>query len=198
LLLRASPKENYYSKKATKQTDPPNWGISVSIFIQPTKEQSENCEIAKKPFIYASRVLSLAFILLYEFGAGHFCVQLHLFGLVHTAFFHGCNGGGSKLGTVGGSSGSKYQSARYNKTPGNAALKSVPKTQTTRNFEDGRSKCFASPPQTPASWRSSRERQSFIIFRLSEGRVTRAPILVFLNSGLAKLVPPNIGERGAS
>ena len=81
---------------------------------------------------------------------------------LHVAFFHGCNTAGSKLGAGGGSSGSKYQSARYNNTPGNAALKSVPKTQTTRSFDDGTSKCFANPPQTPAIWWSSCERQSFI------------------------------------
>ncbi len=88
-----------------------------------------------------------------------------LFGFWHnfqTAFFHGCNGGDSKAGAGGGSSGNKYQSARYRKIPGNAALKSVPNTQTTRNRDDGNSKCFASPPQTPAMSRSSRERHSFI------------------------------------
>jgi hypothetical protein len=82
---------------------------------------------------------------------------------LQAAFFHGCNGGGSKLGAGGGSSGSKYQSARYNKTPGNAALKSVPKTQTTRSREDGSSKCLANPPQTPAIWWSSCERHSFMV-----------------------------------
>ncbi len=81
----------------------------------------------------------------------------------YTVFFHGCNTAVSKLGAGGGSSGSKYQGVRYNKTPGNAALKSVPKTQTTRSFDDGSSKCFANPPQTPASWRSSRERLSFMV-----------------------------------
>jgi len=81
----------------------------------------------------------------------------------HVAFFHGCNTAGSKLGAGGGSSGSKYQSARYKKMPGNATLKSVPKTQTTRSFDDGSSKCFANPPQTPAIWWSSCERQSFIV-----------------------------------
>jgi hypothetical protein len=90
---------------------------------------------------------------------------LFVFGhnLFHVVFFHGCNTAGSKLGAGGGSSGSKYQSARYNKTPGNAALNSVPKTQTTRSFDDGRSKCFANPPQTPAIWWSSYERQSFMV-----------------------------------
>ena len=32
--------------------------------------------------------------------------------LAHTDFFHGCNGGGSKAGAGGGSSGIRYQSAR--------------------------------------------------------------------------------------
>ena len=104
----------------------------------------------------------------------------------HAAFFHGCNGGGSKPGVGGGSSGSKYQSARYRKMPGNAALKSVPKTQTTRSFDDGSSKCFASPPQTPAIWWSSCERHSFIIFHW-EGRRVGDPLFW----GRRHAIPPN-------
>jgi len=88
---------------------------------------------------------------------------------LQTVFFHGCNGGDSKVGAGGGSSGNKYQNARYRKRPGNAALKSVPKTQTTRTRDDGKPKYFASPPQTPAMSRSSRERQSFIYQVASSG-----------------------------
>ena len=67
---------------------------------------------------------------------------------LYTGFFHGCNGGGSKLGAGGGSSGSKYQSATYNKTPGNAALNSVPKTQTTRSL-GWQFKMFRQPAANP-------------------------------------------------
>jgi hypothetical protein len=68
---------------------------------------------------------------------------------------------------VGGaaSSGIKYHSAKYRKMPGNAALKKLPTTHTTRNREEGQAKCFASPPQTPAIRLSSRERLTFIFLK---------------------------------
>jgi hypothetical protein len=134
------------------------------------------------------------------FWVWFFCIKssrvIVAFSSDQAVFFHGCKGGGSKLGAGGGSFGSKYQSARYKKMPGNAALKSVPKTQTTRSFDDGRSKCFANPPQTPAIRRSSCERLSFIMLQFIGGASYTSPHFPnhSIGQGLSELVPPNFGD----
>ena len=59
-----------------------------------------------------------------------------------------------KAGAGGGSFGIKYQSAKYNNTPGNAALKMRSQNPNYAQRDDDHPKCFASPPQTPAIRRS--------------------------------------------